>query len=143
MLERFPGLNLNDINRMTFPLRKYHTLLCARTRVYASFLVRWGLRSVVMVGVWPFNLLPRTLLAIFCVDPRGVQHARGGLGDAFGADARTVVIAGWGEICASSQMREQPRVEHLGLTFPFSVARVRIVLHAYEASFDPKYKAQG
>ena len=47
---------------------------------------------------------------ILRADPRGVQHARSRFGDAFDADACTVVVAGWGEICASSQMREQPRV---------------------------------
>ena len=118
MPERFPRLNLNSVNHRTiFSFRKFSALFYPSTRVRASFLERWGLRRahVVMASVRPFDLEPRTLLPIFCADPRGVQHTRGGLGDAFGADACAVVIAGWGKICASGQMRGQPGVDYRGL----------------------------
>jgi hypothetical protein len=119
MLERFPGLNLNSINRkiFNFPLRLRGCpalLLCARTsRIHATFLAWWRFRCAyalaLIVSVRPFNLQPRAFLPIFRADLRGVQHARSGLGDAFCADARAVAsIAWWGEICASNEMRGQP-----------------------------------
>lgn len=118
MLERFPGLNLNSVNRkIFFPLRLRHRgcpalLLCARTsRVRATFLAWWRFRcayalALIVSSICSFNLQPRTFLSIFCADLRGIQHARSGLGDALCADARAVAsIAGWGEICASNEMR--------------------------------------
>ena len=117
MLERFPGLNLNSVNRKIFSphrprLRGYPALLlCARTsRVRATFLAWWRFRCAyalaLIVSICPFNLQPRTFLSIFCADLCGIQHARSGLGDALCADARAVAsIAGWGEICASNEMR--------------------------------------
>lgn len=118
MLERFPGLNLNSVNRKIFfplPPRLRGSpalLLCARTsRVRATFLAWWRFRcayalALIVSSICPFNLQPRTFLSIFCADLRGIQHARSGLGDALCADARAVTsIAGWGEICASNEMR--------------------------------------
>jgi hypothetical protein len=67
----------------------------------------WWWLHVRLVG-----LQTRTFLPIFCADSRGVQHPRGGLGDAFGTDARAIDAAGRGEIGASRPMRGKPEDEH-------------------------------
>ncbi len=124
---------------MIFPLRQcLTTLLCiTRRRVRATFLRWWWwLQSaLIVVRVRIVDSRPRTLLPKFGADSRCIQHPRGGLGDAFGTDARTDASAGWGEICASRPMRELGNRIGSVLTFHSSVARVQSVLRVCEASF--------
>ena len=77
------------------------------------FLGWWYLRCAhTVVRVRLVGVQTRTFLSIFCADSRGIQHPRGGLGDAFGTDARAMYAAGWGEIGASRPMRGKPEDEH-------------------------------
>jgi hypothetical protein len=81
------------------------------------FLGWWWLRwahTIVRVGL--VGLQTRTFLPIFCADSRSVQHPRGGLGDAFGTDARAMDAAGRGEICTSRPMRGKPEDEYWDMT---------------------------
>jgi len=95
----------------------------------------WFQSALIVVRVRIVDSRPRTLLPKFGADSRCIQHPRGGLGDAFGTDARTDASAGWGEICTSRPMRELGNRIGSVLTFHSSVARVQSALRVCEASF--------
>jgi hypothetical protein len=111
-----------------------------RRRVRATFLEWRCLRCAhIAFRVRPVDELPRTFLPIFGTDPRRVQHPCGGLGDAFGTDARA---ARWGEICASRPVSREVLILDTGirsvLTFLSSVARAQCVLRVYVASLNSR-----